>query len=531
MDSKITALYCRLSKDDELSNDSNSIINQKKILKNYAEKNHFTNIEFFIDDGFSGTNFDRPDFKKLEKLVNENKVSIIIVKDMSRFGRTYIKVGYYLEVLFPLKNVRFIAINDNVDSDKGLDDFLPFKNILNEWYARDTSKKIKAVFKVKAESGEHLCSNPPYGYTKDPDNPKHWIVDNEAAKVIKRIFGLYISGKGCTQIANILTKEKILNPTSHKSSLGINTAHKLENDCLWYYGTVANILDNMEYLGCTVNNKTYRQSYRDKRVHFTDEKDWLIFKNTHDAIIDQDTFELAKKMRCNRRVANKYDIPDLFLGLLYCADCGARLYQRRFENIKDNYYYCSSYKKRKPCSMHNTNTNKLVRNVYSSIKDITNLVLSDEKDFIEKISSTNFQNKNSVILELKTKLDTLNLKNDEIKNIFINLYNDKLLGKLTEEQFNQLYELYNREYLNINNKISKIENDIVSINDSNFNIKKFTETIKKYKHIKDASDLTVEILQELIEKIVCYEPIGRGKNRSQKIEIYWNGVGKIDIKD
>lgn len=468
MDKKITALYCRLSKDDELDNESYSIINQKEILKKYAEKNHFSNIEFFIDDGFSGTNFERQDFKRLENMIDQNKISSIIVKDMSRFGRSYIQVGYYLEVIFPLKNIRFIAINDNVDSDKGLDDFLPFKNILNEWYARDTSKKIKAVLRAKAERGEHLCTNPPYGYLKDPDNPKHWIVDKEAAEVIKRIFCLYVSGKGALQIANILTKEKILNPTSHKAKLGINTIHKLENDTLLYYGTVANIRDNMEYLGYTINNKTYRKSYKDKKMYFNDEKDWLVFENTHDAIIDKDTFDLVKKMRNNKRVANKYEMPDLFLGLLYCADCGARLYQRRFKNIKDNYYYCSTYKKRKPCSIHNTKTDRLSNKVFESIKLISKLVLSDEENFTKKILSTNTKDKHIAILKLESELNINKAKSDEIQNVFTNLYNDKLQGKLTEEQFNQLYEIYNKQYISINNNISKITRDVDTIKSRNF---------------------------------------------------------------
>lgn len=445
---------------------------------------------------------------------------------MSRFGRDYLKVGYYLDVIFPLKNIRFIAINDNVDSDKGLDDFLPFKNILNEWYARDTSKKIKAVLRAKAERGEHLCTNPPYGYLKDPDNPKHWIVDKEAAEVIKRIFRLYISGKGALQIANILTKEKVLNPTSHKAKLGINTIHKLENDTLWYYGTVANILDNMEYLGYTINNKTYRKSYKDKKMYFNDEKDWLVFENTHDAIIDKDTFDLVKKMRNNKRVSNKYDMPDLFLGLLYCADCGARLYQRRFKNIKDNYYYCSTYKKRKPCSIHNTKTDRLLIKIYSEIRIM--LKKCNNSKFLEKLLKNFESDKNKKTAELSLALESKENRIAELQIIFKNLYDEKMSKKLSEIQFNQLYDIYNKEFQQLNNETVEITKEIEAIKNKKIDIYKFTKNIKKYAYISDISELTAGILNDLIDKIICYEPQGIGKKRQQRIDIYWIGIGFVN---
>jgi DNA invertase Pin-like site-specific DNA recombinase len=529
MNDKITALYCRLSKDDELSGDSNSIVNQKNILKKFADSNNFFNTEFFIDDGYSGTNFDRPAFKKLEALINENKICSVIVKDMSRFGRDYLKVGYYIDVVFPLKNIRFIAVNDNVDSEVGIDDFLPFKNILNEWYARDTSKKIKSVFRAKALQGEHICFNPPYGYLKSPDNPKQWIVDEEAAIVIKRIFKLFLSGKGAKQIASILTKEKVLNPTSHKAKLGIKTIHKLSNDSLWYYSSVTKILDNKVYLGCTVSYKTYRKSYKDKKIHFTDESEQLVFENTHEAIIDKDTFELAKQLRSNRRKINKYDIPDLFAGLLYCADCNARLYQRRFKNIKDNYYYCSSYKKRKPCSMHNTKTDRLTKYVFTSFRLIVAKVLSNESYFVEKVTHSNEVNKQQILTTLHTDFEAKSKRYSELKEVFKSLYSDKLLGKISEEQFNQLYELYNNEFKMLDFEISEITKNINAISDEQLNVSRFIRTVKKYQDVNDTAEFTVEMLNELIASIICYEPMGIGKTRSQRLDIYWNGIGFVDF--
>ena len=523
-DNKITALYCRLSNDDELMGESNSITNQKNMLKNFAEKS-FSNLEFFVDDGFSGTTFNRPDFKRLETLINDNKVSTIIVKDMSRFGRDYIKVGYYLDVIFPLKDIRFIAINDNVDSQKGFDDFLPFKNILNEWYAKDTSKKIKAVFRTKALEGDHLCRHAPYGYLKDPVNPKHWVVDEEAAKVVKHIFDLYINGNGAMKIANILTKECILNPTSHKAKLGINTIHKLKDDCLWTYSTVTQILDRKDYLGHTINCKTYHKSFKDKRRYFTSEDDQIIIENTHEAIIDNETFELARKLRANRRVPNRYDEPDLFIGLLFCADCGAKLYQKRFKNRNNNHYYCSNYTKRCHCSSHSTKTDMLYDKVFEEMLRIFETVLSDEKRFTESVMAYDTKNKSDLMKSSKNNKKIKEAKVNEIENIIKSLYADKVSGKLTEEQFKQLYALYSNDLDVLQNELCEITNAIDTISDKTLNIQKFIKAAHKYKDIKSPSDFTVEMLNELIDKIICYEAFGRGKRRTQRLDIYWNGIG------
>lgn len=531
MTEKITALYCRLSQEDENAGDSDSIINQRLILEKYANEHCFPNIQLFIDDGFTGTNFNRPDFIRLEGLINENKVGTIIVKDMSRFGRDYIKVGYYLEVFFPLNDVRFIALNDNVDSKNGLDDFLPFKNILNEWYAKDTSRKIKAVVRLKAMNGEHICYNPPYGYLKNPDNPKEWIVDQEAAEVIKRIFSLFITGKGAKQIANILTKEKVLNPTSHKQKLGINTIHKLVDDYLWNYGTVIYILENREYLGDTVSFKTYRKSFKDKKIHFTKQEDRLVINNTHEAIIDKDTFELAQKLRINKRLQNKYDLPDLFAGLLYCADCGAKLYQRRFKNPNDNYYYCSSYKKRQPCSIHNTKTTRLTHYVYSEIKKVSELVINGEENFRSKISYAYESKRKKTISALTKKAAALDKKIDSIHEIFKSLYNDKMLKIISETQFNQLYNLHNKEFQELSDQSSDLKDKIKKLQEKGLDIEQFIRSIKKYSMLNRPEDLTVTILNELIDKIICHEPTGIGKQREQVLDIYWRGVGYIGLID
>ncbi|NCC17109.1 MAG: recombinase, partial [Clostridia bacterium] len=301
---KITALYCRLSRDDESQGDSNSIKNQKTILQKYADDNSFTNTEFFVDDGYSGTNFDRPDWQRLLSQVEEGNISTIIVKDMSRLGRDYLKVGYYTEVLFPGSDIRFIAINNNVDSANQQDsDFTPFLNIINEWYAKDTSKKIRSVFKSKGQSGKPLCTNPPYGYIKDPEDKTHWIVDEEAAKVVKEAFRLCMQGYGPTQIAKEFSKRKIMNPTAHAKANGINIPDNRghDDDYIWRGSTIVHILSRQEYLGHTVNFKTYRKSYKQKKQIKNDPSEWMIFENTHEAIIEKPVFEVVQKIRDGRR--------------------------------------------------------------------------------------------------------------------------------------------------------------------------------------------------------------------------------------
>ena len=318
---KITALYCRLSRDDELTGDSNSIVNQKTILSKYAKENHFSNPLFFVDDRYSGTNFNRPSWNELLEKIENGEVSTLIVKDMSRLGRDYLKVGFYTEILFVEKGVRFIAINNGIDSANQLDsDFTPFLNIINEWYAKDTSKKIRAVMKSKGEAGEQLCTNPPYGYMKSPDNPKQWIVDEEASEVVKRIFALCLDGYGPSQIARILKEDKIITPTIHFQQIGRATRNAPpDNPFHWMGDTIANILERPEYKGHTVNFKTYKQSYKSKKTCYNPEEKWLVFENTHEAIIDADTWELVQGLR-KKQAPPDEDRKNKYV-LWHCALC------------------------------------------------------------------------------------------------------------------------------------------------------------------------------------------------------------------
>lgn len=346
---KITALYCRLSRDDELQGDSNSIVNQKNILSKYAEDNGFCNTQFFVDDGYSGTNFNRPSWEKLIALVEDNQVEAIIVKDMSRLGRDYLKVGFYTEVMFVEKNIRFIAVNNGIDSANQTDsDFTPFLNIINEWYAKDTSKKIKAVFKAKGEAGKHLATVPLYGYMKSPNNPQEWIIDEEAAEVVKEIYRLCLEGYGTSQIAKILQREKILTPCSYWTANGrINGYLMPDNPYRWIANTVSEILKKKEYLGHTVNFKTHKKSYKSKKKIDNPESEHMIFENTHEPIIDLDTWERVQELRKNKRRPTRTGKTNMFSGIAYCADCGQKLYYcttKYFESRQDH-FVCSTSRK------------------------------------------------------------------------------------------------------------------------------------------------------------------------------------------
>ena len=384
---KITALYCRLSRDDELTGDSNSIVNQKAILSKYAKENHFSNPLFFVDDGYSGTNFNRPSWSELLEKIENGEVSTLIVKDMSRLGRDYLKVGFYTEVLFVEKGVRFIAINNGIDSANQQDsDFTPFLNIINEWYAKDTSKKIRAVMKSKGEAGEHLCTNPPYGYRKDPENKKRWIIDPEAAEVVKRIFALCLDGYGPSQIARILKDDKVITPTIHFQQTGRATRNAPpDNPFNWTGDTIADILERPEYQGHTVNFKTYKQSYKSKKTCNNPEEKWLVFENTHEAIIDADTWARVQELRKNKRRPTRTGKTNMFSGIVRCADCGEKLYyctSRNFEARQDHFVCSTSRLKGKEvCATHFIRAVVLERGVLAHMRMTIACVANHEEQF------------------------------------------------------------------------------------------------------------------------------------------------------
>ena len=358
---KITAIYCRLSRDDDLAGDSNSIIHQKDMLTRYAHERNFPNVSVYSDDGWSGTNFERPDWKRLIADIEAGKVGIVLVKDLSRVGRDYLRVGFYTEVTFPQNGVRFIAVNNGVDSaNQSENDFAPFLNIMNDFYARDTSKKVSAVYRAKGNKGEHTGNHPIYGYLKDPENKQRWIIDEEAAAVVRRIFCMVIDGKGVYQIADILSEEKVLCPSAYLAAKGVGNRrnNKFEDPYRWWGTTVSYILARVEYMGHTVNFKTFKTCYRDKHRKQAPKEDWKIFENTHEAIIDKTTWETAQKLRRTIRRGDRNREPNPLTGLLYCGECGAKMYNERsdgdaYHKTPKDDYVCASYRKKTTsCTIH-----------------------------------------------------------------------------------------------------------------------------------------------------------------------------------
>ena len=403
----VTALYARLSKDDDLVGDSNSIVHQKEILAKYAKEHGFVNCEFYVDDGFSGTNFNRPDFQRLMADAEEGKISTVIVKDMSRFGRDYIMVGYYTEIYFSNLDIRFIAINDNVDSNiQTENDLTPFKNVFNEWYARDTSKKIRAVFKAKGNSGKYLTTNPPFGYKKDPNDKDKWIIDDEAAATVRRIFQMYVDGYRISEIGHKLTEEKVETPILYYMNRGIKTNARSEYPEIWDLMSIKYILSQTAYAGHTVNFQTAVKSYKTKKQVNLPRNQWVIFRNTQEAIIDEKTFETVQQMRKVKRARTKYNEPNMFSGLLYCADCGNHLtIQRVARKRKMDNFSCATYRKKKKglCSCHRILVSDLETIVKEDLQKVCEYVLFHEKEFTDEYLSGS--KRETVKFQTKTKAE------------------------------------------------------------------------------------------------------------------------------
>jgi len=527
---KITALYCRLSRDDELQGDSNSIINQKAILQKYADDNGFGNTMFFVDDGYSGTNFDRPDWQRLISLAEDGKIGMVIVKDMSRLGRDYLKVGYYTEVFFPGVDIRFIAINNGVDSANQQDsDFTPFLNIINEWYAKDTSKKIRAVFKAKGQSGKPLCTNPPYGYVKDPEDKSRWVIDPEAAEVVREIFSLCVQGYGPTQIAKELTRRKIENPVAHARRLGITIPAKpLDDDpCIWHDSTVARLLTRVEYLGHTANFKTYRKSYKNKKQMHNDREEWQIFENTHEAIIDQETFDIVQKIRDGRRRLTPMGEMPILSGMLFCADCGAKLYQvrgRGWEHSQE-YFVCATYRKQKgKCSSHQIRNVVIEQLLLDDIRRVTSYAREHEDEFVRLVTQKSKQETERNLRESKKELEAAKARVTKLDGIIQRLYEDNIEGKISDERFAKLTDTYEAEQRTLEKRITELESIMSATKNESLSVDTFLALVRKYTDIKE---LDAELIRVFVEKILVYKAEKVDGHRVQRIKIIYNGIGEI----
>ncbi len=527
---KITALYCRLSRDDELQGDSNSIINQKAILQKYADDNGFGNTMFFVDDGYSGTNFDRPDWERLISLAEDGKIGTVVVKDMSRLGRDYLKVGYYTEVFFPGLDIRFIAINNGVDSANQQDsDFTPFLNIINEWYAKDTSKKIRAVFKAKGQSGKPLCTNPPYGYVKDPEDKSRWIIDPEAAEVVREIFSLCVKGYGPTQIAKELTRRQIENPVAHARKQGLTLPAKTLDDdpCVWHDSTVARLLTRVEYLGHTANFKTYRKSYKNKKQMHNDRSEWQIFENTHEPIIDQETFDIVQKIRDGRRRLTPMGEMPILSGMLFCADCGAKLYQvrgRGWEHSKE-YFVCATYRKQKgKCSSHQIRNVVIEQLLLDDIRRVTAYAREHEDEFVRLVTQKSKQETERNLRESKKELEAAKARVTKLDGIIQRLYEDNIEGKISDERFAKLTATYEAEQRQLEYRIAELQSFMANTKNESLGVDTFLSMVRRYTDIKE---LDAEIIRVFVEKILVYKAEKVDGHRVQRIKIIYNGIGEI----
>ena len=526
---KITPLYERLSRDDELQGESNSISNQKQMLEDFARRNGLPNPTHFTDDGISGTRFDRPGFLAMMEEVEAGRVEAIVIKDMSRLGRDYLKVGQVMEVLRQ-RGVRLIAINDGVDSLKGDDDFTPFRNIMNEFYARDTSRKIRSVFKSKGMSGKHLTGTVIYGYLWD-EKREHWLVDEEAAEVVRRIFSLTLEGYGPYQIACKLSADRIEIPVVHLARFneGVNRSKPVKDPYGWGSSTIVNILKKREYLGHTINFKT-RKHFKDKKSHYVSEDKWTIFENTHEAIIDQQTFDLAQKIRSNvRRYPNGWGEAAPLTGLLYCADCGGKMYVHRTNNGKRiSQYTCSNYTK-VPCgtlcpTQHRINESAVLTLVSDTLRAIAEYSRNDRTEFIHTVQETQVAQQSADIAKKRRRLAAAQKRAGELEKLICKIYEDNALGKLPDARYRALDAQYAKEQDALEIEIAELEKAVTGYEQSQKSAEKFIALIDKYENF---DTLTNTMLNEFVEKILVHERARKGsQDTTQEIEIYFNFLGR-----
>lgn len=522
---KITALYCRLSRDDEQDGLSGSIKNQQAILEKYAQENGFKNTRVFIDDGWSGTNFARPAFTEIMELAEKGRIGTLIVKDHSRLGRNRLIVGQLLEEGFDSLGVRYIAIMDNIDTAKGISDLVPMQDLFNEWHAKNTSQKVRNVFKSKGMSGAPLTTNPPYGYLKDPESKNGWIVDEEAAKIVRQIFAWCVDGLGPTQIAKHLKAAKVPTPTEHWSNIGRNCSNLPAVPYNWCSDTVANILSKQEYCGDTVNFRSTTKSFKNKKKIERPPEEWQIFKNTHPAIIDREVFALVQELRKHRRRPTKSGIASPFSGLLYCADCGEKLYYSVTNNYKREqaYFFCSSYRKNSEvCSAHYIREKVVEQIVLESMQRILLNVQAFEKEFARKQMDCYTEDKKKQLAAKHRELSRAKKRIAEIDTLIQKIYEDNASGKLSDERYATLSLSYEEEQKTLKAAVPELQSFLETETDKTESLQCF---IQKVKQITELKVLTPELIHEFVDKIVVYAPRYLDGKRVQLLDIYYSGVG------
>lgn len=547
---KITALYERLSRDDEMVGDSNSIVNQKKMLEDYAKQNGYTNIEHFTDDGYSGGSFDRPDWKRMVAGIEDGSIGTVIVKDMSRIGRDYLQVGFYTEVMFKEKEVHFIAIANGVDNQKReSSEFAPFLNIMNEWYIRDSSRKVTTVLRARGMEGKHTTNNAIYGYRKSEEDKNQWVIDEEAAEVVRRIYRMSLEGKGPYEIARILSEEQIKRPSYYLAKRGLGTCRSNNNTAIpyvWRGATVRDILSKPEYMGHTVNFRSYKESYKDKRAKKTPKEDWVIFKNTQEAIVSEEMWNKVQELRKTVRRTDTVGEANPFTGLLYCADCGAKMYNHRggagrARNWKGELngkrrpdrdeYNCSTYNLSrqsydKQCSQHYIRTEVVRKLVLETIKAVSDYVITNEEEFINRIYSSSRDKQKESIRSLKRKIAQDTKRVNELNMLMKKLYEDNISGKLSDKRFEFMLSEFENEQDTIEISMENAKAEIEKYESDTVRADKFIELVKRY---TDFSELTTPMLNEFVEKILVHEADYSSGERVQEVEIYLNFIGKFEL--
>lgn len=540
---KYTALYERLSRDDEMQGESNSIVNQKRYLEEYAQAQGFKNIRHFTDDGYSGTNFKRPGFQEMIAAIEAGEIDVVCVKDLSRFGRDYLKVGFYTEIMFPEKGVRFIAINNSVDSANPTEnDFTPFLNIMNEWYAKDTSNKIRAIFRSRMQDGKRCSGAIPYGYRRDPEDKNHLLIDEEAAKVVRRIYQMVIDGMGSQAIANQLTADNVLIPSAYleQSEHGESRNHSYHDPCRWNCTAVSYILDKQEYMGHTVLGKTICENFKAKKRRKARPDELIIFENTHEPIIDAETWHLVQKLRrrTRRKLANG-SYSHRLSGLVYCADCGKRLSysspqsQHRPDGKTydaDSSFRCPTYKSMYgECTMHYIKSSTLDKLVDEAVRKIARYVLRNEQAFLEQVRVLTSADQKQTQSEDKKDLVNIKKRIAELDNYIKRLYEGNASGKIPDRQFEKLMAQYDSEQQELEERVKEIEVSIHEIQQESENGQQFVRLVQKY---RDLTEIDQTALNEFIDKVVVHEATGgRTADRSQQIDIYFNFIGQFMVED
>lgn len=530
----ITALYCRLSRDDGTESESNSIGNQKKLLSQKAKEMGLTDTKYYVDDGYTGTNFNRPRFQQLIDDIEIGLVSAVMVKDLSRLGRDYVSVGNYTDSYFPKHNVRFIAVNDAIDSDEGESEIAPFKNILNEMYARDISKKIRSSHRLRGSMGEPL-SQPPYGYMKSPENKKKWIIDPEAATVVKSIFKMCLDGKGNETIARKLQENKVLIPMAYWRSKGLNRGGKKTqtNPYKWCKTTVQKILSQQEYCGDIINFKTYSKSFKNKTRYENSKENWAVFKDVNEPIIDRETFETVQKFisKTKRRAPKKENGErSIFNGLIYCGDCHSKMrYHTSTSNKEIHYFTCSDNKvdyRGKCPGRHYVRADALEEVVKLELRRLVEMLEIDESYFAQLLLRKNDEEREKDKKFLESELQKAIARSNTVSQLYEKLYEDNVIGKVSDEWFVELSHKYEKERMDLKAKIADTRHQIEELKNTNSEYGKFISAIRRFMQM---DNLTSPLLRELIDHIDIFETEGTGKSRTQRIVIYYRFIGYIEL--